>query len=74
MVVILINVRPHQAANYLLIMCFILWGQETVHCLLSCIRAPVDLANVKNIENHNKLVQNISGLQIYPYIAQKNKS
>lgn len=32
------------------------------------------VANVKNIENHNKLVQNISGLQIYPYIAQKNKS
>ena len=32
------------------------------------------LANVKNIENHNKLVQNISGLQIYPYIAQKSKS
>ena len=32
------------------------------------------LANVKNIENHNKLVQNISELQIYPYIAQKSKS
>ena len=32
------------------------------------------LAKVKNIENHNKLVQNISGLQIYPYIAQKSKS
>ena len=32
------------------------------------------VANVKNIENHNKLVQNIPGLQIYPYITQKCKS
>ena len=30
--------------------------------------------NVKNIENHNKLVQNISGLQIYPNTAQRSKS
>ena len=30
--------------------------------------------NVKNIENHNKLVQNISGLQIYPNTVQKSKS
>lgn len=32
------------------------------------------LANVKNIENHNKLVQNILGLQIYSNTTQKSKS
>ena len=32
------------------------------------------VANIKNIENHNKLVQNISGLQIYPNTAQNSKS
>ena len=32
------------------------------------------VANVKNIENHNKLVQNILILQIYPNTAQKSKS
>ena len=32
------------------------------------------VTNVKNIENHNKLVQNISGLQIYPNTAKKKKS
>ena len=32
------------------------------------------VANIKNIENHNKLVQNIYGLQIYPNTAQKSKS
>ena len=32
------------------------------------------VANIKNIGNHNKLVQNIPGLQIYPNTAQKSKS
>ena len=32
------------------------------------------MANVKNIENHNKLVKNISGLQIYLNTIQKSQS
>ena len=32
------------------------------------------VANVNNIENHNRLVQNISGFQIYPNTAQKSES
>ena len=32
------------------------------------------MASVKNIENHNKLVQNISRLQIYPNTSLKSKS